>query len=89
MSVFDDISLARISMVPLLPATALFTKSTGALMSRPPASCSLISADSELVRARFWMRGRSDWGRAKETLMGWISVMVTSADVLAPAAAVT
>ena len=79
-------------MVPVLPATALLMKSTFAVRSSPPpASCMFMVMVRPLVRAISWMRGRSDWGRARLIFTGWISLMVTSgvAEAVALEAAIT
>src|ERR1700756_853584 len=66
-------------MVPVLPATALLTKLTGTVMSSPPTSRMFkVRVRPPGLVSCAWMRGRSDWGRDRETLIGWTSVMVTS-----------
>src|ERR1700744_6471812 len=67
-------------MVPVVPATALLTKFTGTLISSPPPmSCmSMVMVSPPGLAICAWMRGRSDWGSDSETLIGWISLMVTS-----------
>src|ERR1700761_6870027 len=66
-------------MVPVAPATALLTKLTGTVMSSPPTSrMFMVMVRPPGLVSCPWMRGRSDWGRASEILIGWISLMVTS-----------
>ncbi len=57
----------------------MLTKFTGTVMSSPPTSrMFMVMVSPPGLVSCAWMRGRSDWGRDSDILIGWISLTVTS-----------
>ena len=65
-------------MVPVEALTTLLTKSTGAFSAPPGAPATGTTAISRCWLYWFWICASLFCGSMKETLMGWIWVMVTS-----------